>query len=351
MMLATTNPTPEPDLARYPSCIVCGNAQLSELAGSREMATEARHREQVFRRLSPPGTPTYMLKDRAYPTQTYDARLVLCDTCGTLARDPHLSAEGSAECYAQDAYHPAWLESSYREFLAAFEDRMPELVRWVGPSARVLEIGSFVGGFLAAAQKQGWRAEGVDPGRCVTRFARSKGLKVHEGSFEGTQFPDRTFDAVFVWFCFDQLAQPWEALGEIHRVLKDDGRLLIRVPNGEFVERMQRLERWTSSDGVREGLRNILAYSGLAGFPFQVGYTPSSLRGMLEESGFTSVHVKNRINVRGSDSAALRLVHMGSQILDHATFGAVKWGPWIEVSCRKPGYAVAGNELLTCCVA
>jgi len=350
-MPALLNPIPEPDLARYPSCIVCGNARLSELAGTRQMATEARHREQVFRRLVPPETPGYMLKDRAYPTQAYDARLVVCDRCGTLARDPHLSAEGSADRYARDAYHPAWLESTYREFVAAFDARMPELVRWVGPTARVLEIGSFVGGFLASAQKHGWRAEGVDVGQCVSRFARSKGLKVHEGSLEQTRFPDRTFDAVFVWFCFDQLAEPWETLREIYRVLKDDGRLLIRVPNGEFVERVQRLERWTSSDGLHERLRNLLAYSGLAGFPFQVGYTPSSLTGMLEDSGFTSVHVKNRINVRGSSSAALRLVHVGSQILDHATFGAVKWGPWIEASCTKTGHAVAGNELLTCCVA
>jgi SAM-dependent methyltransferase len=350
-------------LAGYPSCIVCGGNSLSELVGSKDLAVEAVQRERLFRGLFPPETPGYMLKDRAYATQTYNARLLMCDECGTLARDPHLSARGSVASYTRDAYHPSWMESSYREFRAAFADRMPELVRWVGPHARVLEVGSFVGGFLAAAEAHGWRAQGVDVGECVTEFARDKGHDVRTGRLVDTAFSDRSFDAVFVWSCFDQLPEPWEDLEEIHRILKPDGRLLIRVPNGEFVKRMQRLERWVSSDAVRESVRKILAFAGLAAFPFQIGYTPSSLGGMLRESGFGSVHVRNRINVRGFDprrrsfwtipsaTTLLRCVHAGSEILGHATFGALRWGPWIEVSCSKSRRTLASDTLLACCFA
>jgi SAM-dependent methyltransferase len=300
-----------------------------------------------------------MLKDRAFPTQTYAARLVCCDDCGTLARDPHLSPGGSVEEYAQDEYHASWLESSYREFHAAFTQRMPELVRWVGPEARVLEIGSFVGGFLAAAQEVGWQALGVDVGDCVTRFARSKGLEVHTGSLSDVRFPDRSFDAVFVWCCFEQLPHPWQELEQIHRILADDGRLLIRVPNGEFVKWMQRLERLAPSDLVRR----VLAFAGLAAFPFQVGYTPSSLSGMLRASYFRALRVRNQINVRGFDSErnsfwslptatrTLRCVHAGSQVLQLATLGALTLGPWIEVSCSKSRAVQADDEALAQCVA
>src|SRR5262245_66549996 len=112
-MLTLATPTNDSGLARYPSCIVCGNARLSELAGARKMATEARHREDLFRDSFPPGTPRYMLKDRAYATQEYDARLLVCNDCVTLARDPHLPVNGSVERYAGDAYHHAWMESSH----------------------------------------------------------------------------------------------------------------------------------------------------------------------------------------------------------------------------------------------
>jgi hypothetical protein len=121
---------------------------------------------------------------------------------------------------------------------------------------------------------------------------------------------------------------------------------------------MQRLERWAPSDTVRESVRRILAFAGLAAFPFQVGYTSSSLGGMLRDSGFGSVNVRNRINVRGFDpqrrsfwtipaaTKLLRCVHAGSEILDHATSGALKWTPWIEVSCSKSRRTLASGHAL-----
>jgi SAM-dependent methyltransferase len=341
----------QPQLTRYASCIICGSQRLHELAGSDQLASEAAHRENLFRDLFPPGTPEYMLKDRAFATQTYDARLLACDTCHTLARDPHLSPRGAMEEYEEDVYHPSWLESSFREFHAAFRERVKELIPWVGAEAHVLEIGSFVGGFLAAAEEAGWRATGVDVGECVTRFARSKGLDVRHGRVADARFPDASFDGVFVWSCFDQLPRPWQDLREISRVLRDGGRLVLRVPNGTFVNGAHRLMRLLPFDGVRESVRRILAYAGLSSFPFQVGYTPSSLRHMLHVAGFGSVRIHNGINVRGFDpdrrsffsipaaTRALRAVHVLSQVVYYASFGALAWGPWIEVSCSLTEHA------------
>lgn len=341
-------------LTEYSTCIVCNGRRFTEIADARRLAEEADYRERLFRSLFPPETPDYMLKDRAYPTQTYEARLICCDECGTLARDPHLSPRGSIAEYAQDEYHPSWLESSYREFHAAFAERMPELVRWVGPRARVLEIGSFVGGFLAAARDTGWDARGLDVGACVNRFAASKGLNVDTAFLAETRFPDRSFDAVFLWCCFDQLARPWQDLERIHRLLADDGRLLIRVPNGEFVRWMQQLERAFPT----ELSRKILAYAGLASFPFQIGYTPTSLAGMVRDCGFGSVRVRTRINVRGFDperpssfsvpkaTRTLRIVHAGSRALQLVTLGALTLGPWFELTCCKPGVVTIDDESL-----
>jgi hypothetical protein len=78
---------------------------------------------------------------------------------------------------------------------------------------------------------------------------------------------------------------------------------------------------------------------------------------MLRDSGFVSVRVRNQVNVRGfvpgrksfwsvpGATRALRCVHAASQLLHHATLGAVNWGPWIEVSCSKAPLAFAVNEL------
>jgi SAM-dependent methyltransferase len=323
------------NVTRYAACIVCESGRLSELARVDQIAIERVHRERLFRGLFPPGTPPYILKDRAFPTQTYDARLVMCDECGTLARDPHLSVAGEHRQYADDTYHVDWLESSYREFAAAYGRRMPELIRSIGPNARVLEIGSFVGGFLAAARDHGWQARGIDVGDCVTRFARSKGLDARRGCLDEMRFFDRAFDAVFIWHCFDQLPEPWQDLREIHRILKENGHLVIRVPNGAFVRGMHRLLRALPFELLRERVRRVLAFAGLAGFPFQIGYTPDSLSGMLQDSGFESIRIRNSINT----ARALRAVHLVSELVHCASLGSIACGPWIEISCSKADFS------------
>jgi SAM-dependent methyltransferase len=322
----------------YTACVACGGRRVVQLLDVDEMESERDLRERIYRGLYPKGTPDYMLKDRAYPTQTYPARLMLCDECGTVARDPQLSPEASVLAYATDAYHPRWLESSFHEFRTAFLERMPELVEWVGPRASVLEIGSFVGAFLAAGREHGWHCQGVDVGTCVVDFARLRGLEVTKGTLGDTGFPSRSFDAVFVWSCFDQLAEPWEELREIHRVLKVGGRLLLRVPNGEFVRFLERAQRKAPSL-LGESAGRILALTGLAGFPFQIGYTASSLTQILRNSGFSAIRVRNRINLRGRNLAqgarTLGRVHTLSEWLRRLTLGRLALGPWIEVTCTK----------------
>jgi len=48
----------------------------------------------------------------------------------------------------------------------------------VGATPRIAEVGSFVGGFLAAARERGWSAVGIDPGEEVGEFCREKGFAV-----------------------------------------------------------------------------------------------------------------------------------------------------------------------------
>ena len=122
---------------------------------------------------------------------------------------------------------------------------------------------------------------------------------------------------------------------------------------------MQRLERVAPSELVRR----ILAFSGLAAFPFQIGYTPGSLKVMVQECGFGSVRVRSQINVRGFDperssiwslpsaTRTLRCVHATSRLLQLASLGALTCGPWIELSCSKSGAVQVDDEALAECTA
>ena len=51
-------------------------------------------------------------------------------------------------------------------------------------SGSVLEVGSYVGGFLAAAGALGWDAEGVDVNPATNAATRERGFRVHDGTLE-----------------------------------------------------------------------------------------------------------------------------------------------------------------------
>ncbi|MGH9618672.1 MAG: class I SAM-dependent methyltransferase [Bryobacteraceae bacterium] len=78
----------------------------------------------------------------------------------------------------------------------------------LGAGARVAEIGSHYGAFLQTAKDWCWRAEGVDIGKDTSRFARWKGFRVHTREIRDCGFDSGSFDGVFIWNCFDQIADP-----------------------------------------------------------------------------------------------------------------------------------------------
>ena len=330
-------------LQPYRACPVCHAENAAVLVTEERLTAECRYREQLFKKLLPPSTPDSMLDDLTVFTNAYPARLVVCRECGLVCRDPRFAPQASIEAYAQDEYAQEWLEISFEEYRASFRARMPELVKLIGKSVEVLEIGSYVGGFLAAAGEFGWQAKGVDVGRRVSDFARSKGLDVFIGKLADAHFRDDSFDAVFAWVCFDQLPDPWAELKEIRRVLKAGGWLVIQVPNGDFMKLAEPLARWRA---LRERVWQVLAYTGLGGFPYQIGYMPASLSRLLRAGGFEQINIRNRSNICDSGSATaaraipeqirvVQRVRLLSDLIYHASLRTLVKGPWIEAVCRK----------------
>jgi SAM-dependent methyltransferase len=331
-------------LQSYDACVVCGSRRAYVLATREELADQNRYRDQLFKQALP-GTPDYLLDDLTIFTNSYDARLVVCKNCGLVCRDPRFDRQGTLQAYAQDDYASEWLEQTFEKYYHAFRSNMPELGKRIGRAATVLEIGSYVGGFLAAARDYGWHAQGIDVGRRVSEFTRGKGLDVFQGTLAQANLAPGFFDAVFIWVCFDQLPDPWTELKEIRRVLKKGGSLVLVVPNGDFIKLFQRVTYLFRSLAVRDQVWKLLTYTGLAGFPYQIGYTPATLRRILNASGFGKIEIRNAMNI--SDSAGsnslTRMPEQRRYVLGvYWMVQAMQWvslhrlvpSPWIRVSCQ-----------------
>jgi SAM-dependent methyltransferase len=93
-------------------------------------------------------------------------------------------------------------------------------------SGVVLDVGCGIGDFVA--HRPG--TVGVDPNPHCVDLCRGRGLDVRSMQAGKIPFPDRSFDGAVLDNVLEHLADPADTLGELYRVLRDDGRLIVGVP-------------------------------------------------------------------------------------------------------------------------
>ena len=102
----------------------------------------------------------------------------------------------------------------------------------------VCDIGCGIGTFLVAAQNSGWAVTGIEPNDKARRLCHDRlGTEVVFPSLEAASFGPASFDVVTLWHVLEHLPSPRQTLQEIHRLLKDEGILVLAVPNFDSLER------------------------------------------------------------------------------------------------------------------
>lgn len=268
-------------------CPVCGTGAAAITLSDREdIRAELEELWRFHLRRLRPGAPVHSLLDRVVFSQEPPLRLSLCGACGTVFRNPREDAEALVETYTGEEPDDEALERLYGAQRAAYAGQARRLTTVAGRSGSGLEVGSYVGGFLAAAAEGGWGFEGADVNLRAVEFARARGFPVHEGTIDDVP-GGRTFDAVAFWNCFDQLPDPRAAAHAARRLLRPGGTLAVRVPNGAFYAAWRR----RLHGGAAPLARALLSHANLLGFPYRHGFTPDSLERLLLTSGFEPVHL------------------------------------------------------------
>ena len=281
------------DLRRQPrvcvGCRLCGSRRSRLVCSTEDIAAQWRFLEQFYQRRWRERTVA-TATDRLRFTQDYATEIVACTDCGLLYRNPRPRAEAVTKAYETDHYDGAYLWAEFEAQRAWARTKVPLLAKHLkksvkGRRPRILEIGSFVGGFLFEGSERGWDMFGVDPGRAVTAFCRGQRLPVFEGTLEDAQLQPASFDAVVVWNTFDQLPDPHVFLKHAIPLLRNGGLLIVRVPNGICFD-------WAMSCRAmlprlfRPPLNLALAYNNLLTFPYLYGYSADQLERLTASYGF-----------------------------------------------------------------
>lgn len=169
----------------------------------------------------------------------------------------------------------------------------PSLVRLVephlAPDQRCLDFGCGDG-----RSKGSWLKGlvgtyvGVDVSQNAVDEARSRGieaLRIEEGA--SLPFDDNSFDVAVAFDVFEHLFEPQKAAVEISRVLRPGAALLAQVPNIAYWRRRLDLAVFSRWDPMGDDQAVTAPWRD----PHVRFFTRSSLRRMLEQSGFAPVSV------------------------------------------------------------
>jgi hypothetical protein len=321
------------ELAR---CIVCGGAESDEIISAGDANTETELLWEYHSARLKPEVPTEHLMDRVAFSQRTPLRLVRCRECGLVYRNPVERATELAEIYEEERPADDVLRALHETQRPAYEAQAARLTELFGRRGSGIEVGSYVGAFLAAARDAGWRFAGVDVNADTNRFTRSLGFQVHDGPIESLD-GERRADVVAIWNCLDQLVDPVAALRAARSHLSRGGMLAIRVPNGACYAAFRPLLHTPAAAIAREWL----AQNNLLGFPYRYGFTPGSATRLVERLGMRVEHVVGDVLVPIADRwtrrwAALeeRLVKRVIAVGAHVSRGDKPLAPWFELYAR-----------------
>jgi len=186
-----------------------------------------------------------------------------------------ISYKGDGYFVQKNEYVQRW-----DEFCCLFEDLVTKIMRFKR-NGNFLDVGAGVGTLMHVAKKHGFMTYGVEVSEWASAYARDeRRLNMATGILENAAYPDAYFDVIVINHVLEHVTAPIKLLVEAHRILKDDGVLVVGVPNiGSIMARIMR-ERWLSLR-PEEHIWH---------------FTPNTLRRLMDKAAFHEIWFEARDN-------------------------------------------------------
>jgi 2-polyprenyl-3-methyl-5-hydroxy-6-metoxy-1,4-benzoquinol methylase len=95
---------------------------------------------------------------------------------------------------------------------------------------KILDIGCGTGSFLETMKNAGWETVGLEPNLEARNLASAKNIESHEPNHL-FNLSDKQFDVISLWHVLEHVHDLHNYIEQFKRLLKDNGLLVIAVPN------------------------------------------------------------------------------------------------------------------------
>jgi 2-polyprenyl-3-methyl-5-hydroxy-6-metoxy-1,4-benzoquinol methylase len=177
--------------------------------------------------------------------------ILKCNYCNLCWTSPRLSQENLINEYAKNTADIIASKEYIEEYLIPVENQKEDIINnlKLSPGGYVLDVGCGEGEFLLRMQKRGFLTVGIDSFKLAVEIAKAKGLNIIYGDVEEILDEDIFFkhnqmDIITLWHVLEHLPSPSRILQKLNKILKENGLVIIAVPNFASIQAMLFKEDW-----------------------------------------------------------------------------------------------------------
>jgi 2-polyprenyl-3-methyl-5-hydroxy-6-metoxy-1,4-benzoquinol methylase len=234
---------------------------------------------------------------------------VQCGKCGLIYLHRRPTPEMMAKYYLP----------TYKPYVKAIEDETLPFLRFARKynlntrsacvirisnkkQGNILDVGCSTGVFLNGMQAKGWLTCGIETSGFAAQYARDRfDLNVLNEDILNAKIEPDHFDVVTMWDVLEHTFDPLNVLKRTLTLLKEDGVLILRLPNWESLDRKVFSKYWIGYDSPRH----------LFVFPRSV------LMAMLVTAGYRNIRIRRGLGGYFSLVASINLWMNSAGVNDH----------------------------------
>ena len=180
-----------------------------------------------------------------------------CDSCKFKFTNPRPFEREIGGYYKSEDYishsntSKGFINSIYQSVRKYTIKKKVQLINSLNKKGRLLDIGCGTGEFLNMCQNNGWKTKGIEPSPEARRFGIDN-YKLEIDDESGIEkLEDHSFEIITLWHVLEHVPQLNKRVGELKRLLKLDGTLIIAVPNCNSLDAKIYKEHWAAYDVPR----------------------------------------------------------------------------------------------------
>lgn len=209
-------------------------------------------------------------------------KVVRCTKCSLVYLSPRPKQEFIHKFYEPDSYWSIDLaESNTSDELKRRDKAYNFLYKDIfnmKEKGSILDVGAGTGLFLTKFKEKKWNVSGVELSKHACNFARKAyGIDLIQGDLLNIKLPRKKYDFITLNGCLEHLHEPKETLKKISKLLKNNGFVVISVPNFESIGSRIFRDKWFALQPPTHLYH----------------FTPQTVSRMLKNSAFKDISIKH----------------------------------------------------------